>query len=490
MSDTPVDHTLELSRDEMQKLGYQVVDLLVEHWTTLRSQSVSAGASRHVLEQRLREPLPEAPTAPDMVLQQLQQDVFGNILQLQHPRFFAFVPSPSNFVSVLADALVAGFNIFAGTWMAASGPEEIELITIDWLRDLCGLPQSTRGLFVSGGSMANLTGLAVARHVRLDNRLADAVAYCSDQTHTATDRAFRVLGFDASQLRKLPSDGALCLSVPALREAIAADRAAGKRPFCVIANAGTTSSGAVDPLGELADLCRDEQLWLHVDAAYGGAAVLCEQGRAVLAGIERADSLVLDPHKWLFQPIECGCLLVRDGDALRDTFRVRADYLQDVDRTFEEINFCDYGIQLTRSFRALKLWMSLKVFGLAAFRAAVAHGMELAAYAEAQLRQLPGWEVVTPAQLGILTFRYVQPGATAAQIDNLNDRLVGAMFADGFALLSSTRIHNRTALRLCPINPRTTEQDVQETLHWLDDLTRKLLAAEGVTGSPASSHTH
>jgi glutamate/tyrosine decarboxylase-like PLP-dependent enzyme len=461
-------HTLELSRQQMQALGYSVVDTLVEHFETLRQKPPTRTGERPDLEGRLREAPPEPPAEPARLIEQLQRDVFSNMMHVDHPRFFAFVPSPGNFVGAMADALASGFNPFVGTWLAGSGPAQLELVTIDWLREICGMPESAGGLFLSGGSMANLTALAVARHARLAGSAERARVYYSDQTHSSVDRALRVLGFGSGQIRRLPSDESYRLSMPELARAVAADRAAGDLPFCAVANAGTTNTGAVDPLVEMADFCRGQGLWLHTDGAYGAAAMLIERGRAALAGLERSDSLSLDPHKWLFQPFEIGCVLLRDRRLLQDVFRILPDYLQDAHRLREEVNFCDHGIQLTRGFRALKLWLSFKVFGLAAFRDAVAWGFELAEIAERRLRQAPCWEILSPAQMAIVAFRYAAPGRTGERLEQVNRRLVGAMMAEGFAMLSSTALRGRTALRLCTINPRTTAAEIEETIARLE----------------------
>jgi aromatic-L-amino-acid/L-tryptophan decarboxylase len=427
------------------------------------------------LEARLREPLPEEPAPVDSLLEQLQSDVWSNIGNVQHPRFFAFIPSPSNFVSVMADALASGFNPFAGNWLEGSGTSQIELVTIDWLRGMCGLPETTGGLFVSGGSMANLTALATARRARLDNRSENAVIYYSDQTHNSVEKALRVLGFAREQIRMLPSDDAFRAPIESLRQAVAEDRAAGKQPFCVIANAGTTNTGAVDPLDELADLCARESLWLHVDGAYGAATCLSERGKKLLAGIERADSLSLDPHKWLFQPFEIGCALVRDAQLLKKTFHTMAEYLEDTRREEEEeINYYDYGVQLTRGFRALKLWLSIKTFGAAAFREAINHGFELAEFAENILRQSDCWRIVTPATMGIVTFRFVAEGCSEDEINEIHRRMVEAMTEDGFAFANSTALRGQTVMRFCTINPRTTEEEVRATISLLERFGREL----------------
>jgi aromatic-L-amino-acid/L-tryptophan decarboxylase len=465
MDDTP--ETLELPAEEIRKLGYRIVDLLVDRAATLPDRPVTGWAGREQLEALFREPAPARPRDPGEVLARLERDLVPWFMPIDHPRFFAFVPSPGNLVGALADALASGLNPFLGTWFAGSGPAEIELVTLDWLRDLCGLPAEAGGLFVSGGSVANLTALHAARHVRLDSRGEDpgrATVYLSDQTHSSVERALAVLGFRPEQIRKLAADEELRLSLPLLQESIAVDRAAGRIPFCVVANAGTTNTGAVDPFPDLADLCRREDLWLHADGAYGAAAVLCERGRKALAGLERVDSLSLDPHKWLFQPIEIGCVLLRDRRLLQDAFTIHPEYLQDVHRDREAVNFCDYGIQLTRGFRALKLWMSIQVFGMDAFRRAVDRGFDLAETAERILRESPRWEVTTPAQMGVVSFRYVMPGRTEEELDALQTGIVDGLRAEGFALATSTRLRGRTALRLCTINPRTTDEDIRATI--------------------------
>jgi glutamate/tyrosine decarboxylase-like PLP-dependent enzyme len=455
---------LDLSREQMREMGYRAIDILVEHFATLNGQRVGAKADPAEIFQKLSEPLPEYGTPYQLVFDQLQQDIFPSTMHVNHPRFFAFVPGPGNYVSVMAEALAAGYNVFAGTWLGGSAAEAVETVTIDWLRQLCGFPRGCKGLFVSGGTMANLTALAVARHVILSDHLEDAVVYISDQAHSSLEKALRVLGFLPHQIRQIRADDDYRLAPHHVTAAIAQDRISGKRPFCLIATAGTTNTGAIDPLRSLREICDREHMWLHVDGAYGAAAVLCDQGRVLLDGLALADSLSLDPHKWLFQPFETGCVLVREGTHLRKTFRILPDYLQDVHRDQEELNFTDLGIQLTRSFRALKLWLSFKVFGIAAFRAAIDRGFHLAQFAEARLRQMPDWEIVSPAQMAVICFRHRRSD------DAAHASFVDAMLKDGFALATSTVLRGNTVLRMCTINPRTTESDIKLTLEKLDRL--------------------
>lgn len=461
----------------MRSLGYLVVDRLVDHWATLRDQPAGRRTGREELERLLREPPPEDGRDPEEVIRRVETDVLGHMGRVHHPRFFAFVPGPGNWIGVLGDLLAAGTNVFAGTWFEASGPAMVELVTVDWLRRWCGLPDGAGGLFVSGGSMANLTALAVARRVALEDRTAGAMAYCSDQTHSAVDRAFAVLGFEPGQLCRLGSDDDQRLSIPALREAVASDRAAGRRPFCVVANAGTTNTGAVDPLADVADFCEAEGLWMHADAAYGGAAVLCERGRRELVGLERSDSLALDPHKWLFQPFEIGCVLVRDRTWLPSTFHVLPDYLRDVETRRGEVNFADHGIQLTRGFRALKLWMTIQVFGVAAVRRAVERGLENAERAERLLRDAEVWRIVTPARMGVVTFTWSPAGVPDAVAREATQGLVEAALDDGTTLISSTTLRGEPILRICAINPRTTEADLRTSVTRLAELAERVRRA-------------
>ncbi|HYL34995.1 MAG TPA: aminotransferase class I/II-fold pyridoxal phosphate-dependent enzyme [Bryobacteraceae bacterium] len=459
---------LEFSPERMREIGYRVVDRLVAHLSTLATQPVGAKGDPAALISAFNEPAPEYGTDFETVLAQVEQQILPNTMHVNHPRFLAYVPGPGNFVGAMADALISGYNVFAGTWISGSGAAAVELAVLNWLRQACGLPESTGGLFVSGGTMANLTALAVARRVMLQDRVDAATVYFSDQAHSSLEKALRLLGFAPSSFRRVPSDPDYRLPVARLAQWIEEDRAIGMRPFCVIASAGTTNTGAIDPLPELSRLCREQNLWLHVDGAYGAAAVFSPRARDLLAGLELADSLSLDPHKWLFQPFEIGCVLVRDLAHLRDTFRILPEYLKDTHQLSEQFNFTDYGLQLTRSFRALKLWMSIKVFGMASFRAAIERGFSLAEFAEAHLRRMPGWEIVTPAQMAVVCFRY-QAANDAAHL-----RLVQAILEEGFALVTSTVLRGRTVLRVCTINPRTTEADIRASLEKLQTLLQRI----------------
>ncbi len=467
---------LAFSGDEMRQFGYAVIDQLVAHFESIAEEPVAGELDYAALEAILHEPLPRQATAWRDVLEQFQRQAVAPTNHVDHPRFFAYIPLANNFAGVMADALAAGYNIFNAVWLQGAGAAQIERLTVDWLRQIFGFPRRAGGSFVSGGSVANLTGLAVARHVRLNGETTGAVAYCSDQIHFAVSRALRILGFAPEQLRKIPSDGVFRLSIPKLREAISSDRRAGKEPFCVIASAGTTNTGAVDPLDALSDLCSEEALWLHVDGAYGAPAMLTERGRAALRGLHRADSLALDAHKWLFQPIECGVAIVRERRWLAQTFKEQAEFLKDVEQGGEELNFMHQGIQLTRQFRALKLWMSFKIFGLDAISDAIEAGFDNAERAESLLREAGCWEIVTPARMAVLTFRYKPADGDAAIANRVTHDLVGALLEDGGAFASGTQLRGKTLLRMCCNNPRSTPADLAFAVDLMGRLAAELEA--------------
>ena len=464
---------LELDESTMRELGYRVIDMIVDHLGALPQKSATGFAKREILEEALREPPPAHASDYAGVLNLLEEQVFPHAMWSTHPRHFAWVPGPSNFVGVMADTLAAGYNLCPTSWLEGAGPSQIELIALDWLRGWCGLPETAGGVFVSGGSMANLTAIATARRIKLNDRTTGAVVYYSEQVHSSVMRNLRVLGFMPDQIRQVAVDHDLRLSIKALEQAIATDTANSLLPFCVIGTAGTTNTATVDPLPELADLCEQHSLWFHIDGAYGAAAMLTATGRQLLTGIERADSLAVDPHKWLFQPFEIGCCLVRDERWLALTFSERPEYLQDTwtDTDVErEVNFGERSVQLTRGFRALKLWMTVKVFGEDALRGAVQKGIDNAHRAETILRGLGCFEIVTPAQLGVVTFRFIPPPGTTMSCDDLAKRLYDANRERGYSMLTTTVIRGKTVLRVCTINPRTTEADLQSSMQLLADL--------------------
>jgi len=479
------EYLLEFEIEEARRLGYEIVDRMVAYQQRLPELPVlQIGGIEH-LGAALLEPMPAGPNDPISILDRIESEIVSRTNHETHPRFFAFIPGPSNFAAALAEFLRAGYNFFAGSWLEGSGPAMVELTTLNWVRQLAGYPETAQGTFLSGGSLANLSAIVTARdHLLKREDYSRAVIYGSDQTHLSIDRALRILGFGKDQLRRLSSHDSYCLQIGELEECIAKDRRAGLQPFCVIANAGTTNTGAIDPLSEMADLCAREKLWLHADGAFGASAIFSAKGRKLLSGLERTDSFSLDPHKWLFQPFDCGILIVREGAHLRHAFQVRedeAEYLQDARNVKGEINLWDYSPELTRPFRALKVWMTLQIFGARAVEAAIDRTLELAEIAEQAIKSLPDWEIVTPAQMAILTFRYapvnLRGGTHGARLDVMNRAIAGKMQQDAFALVLTTELKGSTVLRMCTINPRTTVEDVEKTVAALQKSAEKVLSS-------------
>jgi aromatic-L-amino-acid/L-tryptophan decarboxylase len=438
---------------DMRRLGYWVVDRVVEHYEQGPDGPAIRGGEAAELRSRLGGPVPQEPGDPMVALEGLVEVALTHMQYGDHPRYFARVPGPSSFAGVLGDWLGTGFNALASSWGGGSGPATVELVVLDWIRTLLGMPDGTEGVILSGGSLSNLTALAAARQAR-----GPGLAYLSDQTHASVRRGLEALGFTPEAIRTLPTDERFVLRAEVLAAAVSDDRERGERPGFVVATAGTTNTGAVDELTGIADVCAAEDLWLHIDGAYGAPAALCDAGRAVLGGLERADSVTLDPHKWLFAPYDAGILLVRHPGILERAFSMRPEYLADVRSDSGEVSFGDRSLELSRRPRALKLWMMFRTYGAARVGAAIEAGIRLAERAEAMIKAAPGWECVTPAQLGIVTF--TRPEWSAA--DHLER--VAALTEDGFAAITSTTLRGRPALRLCTINPRTSEADIAETL--------------------------
>jgi glutamate/tyrosine decarboxylase-like PLP-dependent enzyme len=473
---TPLSHPDNAS---LRELSDQTVQWLLHHFATLPDQPVGRTAGRAELEALLRESPPEQGRPFAEVLQEFQDKVARFAFRINHPRFLAFIPSSINFLSILGDFLCAGTNFFAGVWLEAAGPSQVELLVLDWFKEFLGYPREASGILTSGGSEANLTALLVARERLSYEDRNRAVLYVTEERHWSIDRAAKIIGLRNDQLRPLRVDRDFRLQPAVLRQAVQQDRSAGHLPWAVVANAGATNTGAVDPLASLADACRDGNLWLHVDAAYGFPAVLVPEEKSVLDGVSRADSVTFDPHKWFGQPYEAGCILIREGKRLAETFAIRPEYMQDVEPTEEEINFADRGLALTRRFRALKIWLSIKVLGLGWFRGLIHRSCQLAKLAQVLLEQSPRFEILCPRQLSIVCFRYVPQGFHAGSgseenLDRLNLAIIEGIRASGRAFMSSTRLHGHVALRLCFVNWRTTTADVEEVVQLIQTVGDKL----------------
>ena len=470
MSDAPA-----IDREALRQLAHAAVDLAVDHLSGVRDGAVftpmTADDRRALLEQRL----PDEGRTPRAILDLVRDAVLRHPMGNGHPRFFGWVNSPPAPLGAVADLLAAAMNpSCAGGDHAAI---YVERAAVRWLMELIGFPiEGSMGLLVSGGSVASLIGIATARHraavqdgwnVRgegLQNGRPTLVLYTSEQGHSCIQKAAEVLGLGSRAVRTVAVDAELRMDVGALRTAIAEDRAAGRRPFCVAASAGSVGTGAIDPLADLADLCASERLWLHVDGAYGGLAAALPAYRDRCAGLARADSIVLDPHKWLSVPVECGAILVRDGALLREAWSLVPPYLRtEPDRGFGGLPwFSEYGVQQTRGFRALKLWMTLQNLGRTGVRELLARHIALAQYLAALVDRAPDLELLAPPGLSIVCFRYAPPHLRAddKKLDALNQRVMEEVQASGAAFLTQTTLRGRFALRACILHYATTETDL------------------------------
>jgi aromatic-L-amino-acid decarboxylase len=355
----------------------------------------------------------------------------------------------------VADLIADVTNRFVGVWMAAPGLVQIEANVGRWLCEMVGYPPSTLGLLTTGGSMANLIALVTARRERLPEDFLSGVLYTSDQAHHSVQKAALLAGFPPANVRAVPTDERFRIRLDALAEAVAADRAAGRRPFFLVVSAGTTNTGAVDDLEAAAELARAEGLWLHVDAAYGGFFVLTERGRLALRGLERADSITLDPHKGLFLPYGTGSVLVRDAGALRRAHSVHAEYLPPVPEDPDFVDYSTVSPELSRDFRGLRVWLPIKMHGIGAFRRALDEKLDLAAWAADQLREVPGVEIVAEPQLSLLAFRVVRPGFDETAANDLNRRVMEAVNARRRVYITNTISRGRFLIRICVLSFRT-----------------------------------
>jgi len=421
----------------------------------------------------------EAPIDIDQALGTLAEQVDSNGQNIGSSRFFGYIPSGGMYMGALGDYLAAATNRYAGVDFAAPGAARLEIALLAWLAKEVGYPDSARGDLASGGSIATLSAVVAARQ-RHDVRARDVentVVYLTQLTHHCLTKALQVAGLGECRTRLIPLDDDSRMDAQALDAAIASDRAAGLHPWLIAASAGTTDLGTIDPLPALADIAAKHGLWLHVDAAYGGAFVLCDEGRRRLAGIERSDSLIINPHKGLFLPTGLGIVLVRDGAALFEAFHARASYMQDMEGMGVEQahSACDFSPELTRPFRGLRLWLPLKLAGVGAFRAALEEKLLLAEYFYERIGQLDGFVTDAPPDLSIVAFRY-QPARGDAT--DFNRRLFEAIRDDGRIFLSTTTVGGAFTLRLAILAYHTHREDIDVALEVIEEHARRLAAEQ------------
>jgi aromatic-L-amino-acid decarboxylase len=410
------------------------------------------------------------------ILADVDRHIVPGITHWNHPSFFAYFSITSSAPGILGEMLSAAFNVNGMLWRTSPAATELETVVMDWLRQLLGLPEGLFGVIQDTASASSLVALAAAREAvpGLDARRrglmgqARLCVYASEQAHSSIEKAAIVLGVGQDGFRKIPVDDAFRMDPEALARAISEDRAAGWTPFAVVATAGTTSTTSVDPVAAIADVCEREKLWLHVDAAYGGSAAILPECRFVLEGCERADSLVMNPHKWLFVPIDLSAFYTRRPEVVRAAFSLVPDYLRTPEDDLAP-NLMDYGVSLGRRFRALKLWMVLRAFGREGIVDRLREHLRLARLFRQWVESDPLFEVMAPTPLSVVCFRAVFPGEDDAGHDRLNDELVEAVNASGETFLSATKLRGRTALRLAVGNIRTEERHVRRAWELLQE---------------------
>jgi aromatic-L-amino-acid decarboxylase len=504
MTGRPQGSSLDISPSELHDLSSQVTQIVAGYFSKVSDLPVfpetHSGKTIDAIGGKL-------PTHPEP-LGQLLDDcrvIVDNSRHNGHPRFFGYVASPSTAPGAFADLLASTLNTNVTSWRSGPAATEVERTVVGWLASLIGYADETReahGLLMSGGSMANLTALLIAHRAKSDQEVTSAglwnigtpmTIYASEQVHMSIPKAADILGLGRDQVRLVKCDDAFRMDVADLRQRISQDMEKGLKPFCIVASAGTVNSGAVDPLDEIAEVAREFGLWFHIDGAYGALAAIDETKRALFKGLERADSLSLDPHKWLYVPLDSGCLLFRNEDKARAAFSFdHADYIKVHEQNEDEaFAFWNYGPELSRRFRALKIWLTLRYYGTKRIAAAIAEDNALAAYLGERVDQAEDFEMIASPVLSICCFRYVPPelqskaistepeqsagsdGEREARLDHLNTKIMNAVQRGGRAYLSSATLNGKFALRACITNFRTTRADIDETLEIIREAARE-----------------
>ncbi len=457
-------HPLELSAADMRSLVEAALDRIVAHVESLPTQPVSDTRGGFALAESLAEAMPEAGAPVDGLLDFFFQRAVPPTFNTASPGYLAYIPGGGLFHAAVADLIADATNRYSSVYAAAPALARIEMNVIDWFCRLAGLPPEARGTLTSGGSLANWTALVTARRERLPEDFLKGTIYASDQSHYSIVKGAILAGFPEANVREVPTDDHYRLRVDALAERIAEDRRRGFHPFLIAAAAGTTNTGAVDPLPELADLAAREGLWLHVDAAYGGFFLLTEEGKRALRGIERADSVVLDPHKGLFLPYGTGAVLVRDGQALRRAHSLTGDYMPGLQDDPDRVDFSQYSPELSRPFRALRIWLPFKMHGAGAFREQLEEKLALARLAADRLRAMEGVEILAEPQLSLLAFRLAPAGVPESELNPLNQRFLDRVNARQRVYLTATRLRGRFAPRICVLSFRTHRDRMEMAL--------------------------
>ncbi len=445
---------LELTGPEMRALVDAAMARIVVHLESLPEQPAFDLDGATELARSLVESMPEQGTPLEELLDLVFQAALKSF-NTAGPGYLAYIPGGGIFHAAVADLIADAVNRYVGVWLAAPGLSQLEANVVRWFCEIVGYPAAARGMLTSGGSLANFSAIVTARRERLPADFLRGTLYASDQVHHSVAKAAMLAGFPPESVRMVPSDGRFRLRLDALEELIEQDRAAGREPFLLVTSAGTTNTGAVDDLQGAADVAQRHGLWLHADAAYGGFFALTERGRRAMQGLERADSITLDPHKGLFLPYGTGSLLVRDGAALERAHALGAAYMPEMSETEEFVDFCQVSPELSRPFRGLRVWLPFKLAGAGAFRQQLDEKLDLARWAWERLLEIEGVEIVAQPQLSVVAFRLTLPGLDAEETNRVNRELLQRINARRRVYLTGTTVSGTFILRICVLSFRT-----------------------------------
>jgi aromatic-L-amino-acid/L-tryptophan decarboxylase len=457
-------HPLEPDSTEMHRLVSEAMRRIVEHIESLPSQPAMNVDGAADYARTLIEPLPRRGETFETLLDFLFRDAIPRSFTAAGPGYLAYVPGGGLFHAAVADLIANAVNRYVGVFAAAPALAQLEANVVRWFHEIVGYPKTAGGFLTSGGSLANFSAVVTARETRLPADFLRGTIYCSSEIHHSFQKAAHLAGFPYANIREIAVDGQFRIRIDALQKAIDRDRRDGWTPFLVAGSAGTTGTGAVDDLAALARVAREEELWFHVDGAYGALFALTDRGRAALAGMSEADSIILDPHKTLFLPFGTGALLVKDAAALRRAHSLHADYLPAMQQEEELVDFCEISPELSRDFRGLRVWLPLKLFGIDPFRQQLDEKLDLIQFAAEELRKMEGIEIVAEPQLTILAFRVVRPGLDDEQLDTLNRQVLQRINAKKRVMLTPTTANGRFVIRICIVSHRTHRDRVELAL--------------------------
>ena len=485
--------SLDVTEEALNEISSKATQLVFEYLTTISERPVRAENYAGKTTESIKAELSAEGVPLDQLIAECRR-VMDLSRHNGHPRFFGYVASPSTPIGAYADLIASALNANITCWRSGPAGTEVERMVVRWLGALIHYDSDAKGLLTSGGSMANMIALLIASRRQSGADIsrrglwqagAPMTLYASEEVHMSISKAADILGFGRDQVRVIACDDRQRMNVDSLRKSIETDLREGFRPFCVVGSAGTVNTGVVDPLVQIANVAREFDLWFHVDGAYGAPGVLDQRKKHLFAGLERADSVSLDPHKWLYVPVDAGCLLFRDAAAARAAFNTEdADYIKTHGYSDEEaFAFWDYGVELSRRFRALKVWLTLQYYGTRRIADAISEDVSLAAYLGEVVSMADDFELLAPVELSICCFRY-RPAHTTldTELDRLNERIMGQVQKGGRAYLSNATVNGRFALRACITNFRTTKSDIDQTVEAIrdaaEDLTQRRKDAE------------